>query len=110
MSTAPRPADAPKKHPVYCDDWSCPSLWSCRWAWGRSWPYWRFDQEADERERVRCEARWRNPHRAACFDYERDEPRSWLASAFTPMDGVRMLRPVIPSGFTLHAVDCAGRS
>ena len=106
--TQARPADAPRKHPVYCDDWSCQSHWTCRWSWARSWPYWRFDQEADTRERVRQEARWRNPHRDACREYERDEPRSWLAGAFAPLNGVGMARPVVPDGFAMRLIDAEG--
>lgn len=94
----------------FCDDWACPSLWTCARAWGRAEAYWRFDPEADDRDRISLQKGPRKPGHDACSEWKRDVARPWLADAFKPHNGVGMERPVIPPNFKLAAVDCEGEA
>lgn len=80
----------------YCDDWSCPAHWTCARSWARAMEYWRFDPEADEREGVSLYKGPRNPHRAACEDFEKDVPREWLKDIWTAQVPDSSPRPAAP--------------
>lgn len=85
MTRARRKAKAAAR--PFCMDFSCPAMWTCARFFGRSENYWRFDLEADEAEGVTFYKGPRNPRRAECEDWERDQPRPWLVEAFAPVGG-----------------------